>query len=363
MTISAVTAFNLKEDLEQNKLCTTEIVRYIFKKISLLNAKVNAYTTLFEAEALSYAEKLDSLSSDVKAKGRLNGIPIAISSNLLEEDNASLTYRKDIFSRIKGEGAIILGTTSKPANNPWNTAKSAGYMSGGAAAAVAAGMASLAISVDDASSIIESAAFCGVLGFKPSLSTSLNQSHLEDNTHNESIGIFARNTRDCALFLDALSYDAAVPYAEIYDFSYKGIKIAVIEDLLSKFCDQEIKNSVELSIDILKVLGFNVDRISIDTFKDINTKDRTDLVKKLFTDYEVILCPSTSGLPQASQNTDVIRAKSINVFDDYSLLSLPCGFSCDDLPIGLKLISNKGNDIYLLQIAASLEKNLSLTIL
>lgn len=364
MRISNVTAFNLKEGFEQNRFCVTEVVRNIFKRISSLNTKINAYITLFENEALSDAEKMDSLSKDIKIDSCLKGIPLAISENLIEENLTATSYKNSFLYRIKEEGAIILGVTTHLANNPWNIERSAGFTSGGAAAAVASGMAPIAVSLDSAYNIIESAAFCGILGFKPSISYNEKYYLKKQGTSGESIGLFTKNVRDCALLLDALCKNESAAFIENYDFQYKERKIAVIEDILYKNCNEEIKECVESSISMLVDLGFNVDKVTLPFSESINKEDWHAFIKKLFMNYEIVISPSAYTLPYVSQNAvETFRDVKISAFEEYPLLSLPCGFSSNDLPIGLQLAADKENDLSLLQLAYTLEKKLSLSIL
>lgn len=364
MSTSIVTAFKIKEGFEQNRFSATEIVSNIFKRISSLNAKINAYITLFENEALSVAEKVDSLSNDIKVNGCLKGIPLAISKSLIEEDRTMISYENSFLYRVKEEGAIILGATTHLANNPWNIKRSAGFTSGGAAAAVAAGMAPIAISLDSADNIIESAAFCGILGFKPSISHNGKYYFNEQHRGRESIGLFTKNVRDCALLLDALCRNEDIAYIENYDSQYKGRKIAVIEDFLYRCYNQEIKECVEASISALISLGFIVDKITLPFSDSVNKEEWNSFTKILFTNYEIVISPSTYTLPYISHNAEkTIKDIEITVFEEYPLLSLPCGFSSNDLPIGLQLTADKGNDLSLLQLAYTLEKELSLSIL
>ena len=126
-----------------------------------------------------------------------------------------------IVSRLKAEGALLIGKTVTaelaylhpgPTRNPANPAHTPGGSSSGSAAAVAAGMAPLAIGSQTGGSVIRPAAFCGITGFKPSFGAIPRSGVLSQSPSLDTLGVFARDTEDAALLAEALfGHDAADP--------------------------------------------------------------------------------------------------------------------------------------------------------
>ncbi len=215
--------------LEQQSLSSAELVGHVYERIAQTNPRVNAICTLIELEqALAMAEQADTQRASGADCGVLHGLPIAV-KDLSATAGIRTTMGSRIFEnhvpdedslmvqRLKAAGAIVIGKTNTPefgtgshtfnsvfgtTFNPWNLEKTAGGSSGGAAAALASGMLPLADGSDMGGSLRNPAAFCGVVGFRPSMgrvpywpNTMAWQSRLGIE------GPMARGVSDCALLL------------------------------------------------------------------------------------------------------------------------------------------------------------------
>jgi aspartyl-tRNA(Asn)/glutamyl-tRNA(Gln) amidotransferase subunit A len=171
------------------------VLEAVAKQIEAVNPRVNAYCTLDLDGARKAAAEADEALTRNVAIGPLHGVPVAVKDDLAVQgmkytcgSNLMANYRADhddlTVECLKRAGAIILGKTNLPefghkattdnllfgtTNNPWNLDRIAGGSSGGSAAAVAAGMAYLALGTDIGGSIRIPASCCGIVGHKPSL--------------------------------------------------------------------------------------------------------------------------------------------------------------------------------------------------
>jgi len=190
----------LAQLFRSRKLSPVELIKHFLARIDSHNPELNAYLTVTAELALDQAQKAESELSASRGKSRrdrglLHGIPIALKDNIHTagiRTTAGSKFLKDFIpdrdahtvTELKAAGAIILGKTNLhefaygvttnnphfgPTRNPWDTARVPGGSSGGAAAAVAAGLCVAAIGTDTGGSIRIPASLCGIVGFKPSL--------------------------------------------------------------------------------------------------------------------------------------------------------------------------------------------------
>ena len=179
----------------------------------------------FEPEFVrAQARALDAHRGTGRPIGPLHGVPVGVkdiidTARVPTENGTAIDAgrvpREDAFvvARLKAAGALILGKTATtelaamepaPTRNPVNPAHTPGGSSAGSAAAVAAGQVPLAIGTQTAGSVIRPAAFCGVVGFKPSFGAIPRTGILAQSPSLDTVGVFARSVPDAALLADAL---------------------------------------------------------------------------------------------------------------------------------------------------------------
>jgi len=275
--------------------CVNIVTNYL-STISDKNNEINAFVEVFSEEALEKAKQIDQKISEGKS-GKLAGMVIGIKDNIcyknhkvsasskILSDFESL-YSATVIEKLEQEDAIIIGRLNcdefamgsanensiyGAVKNPHNTNKVPGGSSGGSAAAVASNMCLATLGSDTGGSIRQPAAFCGVVGLKPTYSRVSRYGLIAYASSFDQIGTITNNIEDASLILEVISgkdkndsTSSSVKVEDYSNFSKKGKKkIAVISDCINhKGLDSEVKNKVEESIIKLKELGHEVEYVS-----------------------------------------------------------------------------------------------------
>ena len=229
--------------------------------------KVHAFITLTEERARAQARDIDEKMASGRGAGSLAGVPFTV-KDIFTVKGVSATAGSRILSnfvspytatpveRLEASGAVMLGKVNldeftygssnessafQPApRNPWDTSRVPGGSSGGSAAAVAAGEGALSLGTDTAGSVRQPAAFCGVVGVKPTYGRVSRYGLIAFGSSLDCPGPVARNVRDAALMLNAIagsdprdSTAAVVPvpdYTAALEEGVKGLRIGLSPD-------------------------------------------------------------------------------------------------------------------------------------
>ena len=222
------------ELLRQKKISPVDLATACLDRIERLNPVLNAFITVTDEGALAQARRAEDEIQRGEWRGPLHGIPIGL-KDLIDTAGVRTTCGSALFAdrvptedaevvqRLKRAGALLIGKqnlqefayggTSASSHfgavhNPWNPKHIAGGSSGGSAAAVAAGMCFGAIGSDTGGSIREPAAFCGIVGLKPTYGRVSTRGVFPLSWSLDHVGPICRNVRDAALMLEAIAgYD------------------------------------------------------------------------------------------------------------------------------------------------------------
>jgi amidase len=227
--------------IRDRTVSAVEVLRAHLDRIAEVNPQVNAIVTLADEDVLlAAARDADRAVAAGGPLGALHGLPVAV-KDLLDTAGLRTTYGSPIFAdhvpdadhllvtRLRQAGAIIVGKTNTPewgagsqtfnpvfgaTRNPHDLALTAGGSSGGAAAALAAGMVPLADGSDHGGSLRNPASFCGVVGLRPAPGRVPAVGGSDAWQVGGVLGPMARNVRDTGLLLSVLAgYDARDPIA------------------------------------------------------------------------------------------------------------------------------------------------------
>jgi aspartyl-tRNA(Asn)/glutamyl-tRNA(Gln) amidotransferase subunit A len=201
-------------------------------------------------------------------------------------------YDATTVERLRAAGVVILGKTNMdefamgsstehsafhPTRNPWDLARVPGGSSGGSAAAVAGGLAAGAYGSDTGGSIRQPAAFCGVVGLKPTYGRVSRYGLIALASSLDQIGPFAQDVTDTALLLgavagydrrDSTSIQAPVPdYAAELSKGVAGLTLGLPDEYFIDGMDPDVERAVRQAIEVLKGLGARIERVSLPTTK------------------------------------------------------------------------------------------------
>jgi len=263
--LCALQAHDVVTLLKNKEISPKELLDAAFSRIDAVEPAINAMPTLCRDRAYAVAKAVDTDQKDYA--GRLAGIPIAI-KDLSTVEGVRTTFGTKGFAdfiptssdplieRLEARQGLIIGKTNTPefgaggntfndvlgiTRNPWDTTLNAGGSSGGAAASLATGEVWLSHGSDHGGSLRTPAAYCGIVGLRPSPGVAGGSSRDNAFMIEGAQGPMARSVRDCALFLDAMtgheprfptSYPApSVPYQEAVIRADGKFKIAFTPDL------------------------------------------------------------------------------------------------------------------------------------
>ncbi|MCA1904012.1 MAG: Asp-tRNA(Asn)/Glu-tRNA(Gln) amidotransferase subunit GatA [Cyanobacteria bacterium KgW148] len=284
-----------------------EITQEYLDYIDRSEPKLKSFILLTPEVALQQADRVDQQIQSGAPLSPLAGVPIAIKDNLCTQGipttcasrmlaNFVPPYESTVTAKLSQAGAVMVGKTnldefamgSSTENsafhttaNPWNLACVPGGSSGGSAAAVAGGQAPVAIGSDTGGSIRQPAAFCGVVGLKPTYGLVSRYGLIAFASSLDQVGPFARTVEDCAILLQALaghdpkdSTSLSVPIPDYRSLltpdltqSLKGKKIGIITETLGKGLEASVAQALEAAIGHFREMGAEVQEISCPRFE------------------------------------------------------------------------------------------------
>ena len=300
MNITDLTVHELKDKIKNKELTITEITKAYLDRINEKEEDVQAFITILADEAMGQAKEIEEKVNSGKIKSEYAGIPIGIKDNMCTKgvkttcaskmlENFVAPYNATVVENLNKENIINLGKLNmdefamggsteysyfKKTRNPWNLNKVPGGSSGGSAAAVAAGMVPWALGSDTGGSIRQPAAFCGVVGLKPTYGLVSRYGLVAFASSLDQIGPITKDVEDSALLLNLIAghdeRDTTSSDVEKKDYTkclkndVKGLKIGVPKEFYAEGINPEVKEALEKAIQKYKELGAEVEECSLD---------------------------------------------------------------------------------------------------
>ncbi|SDM67254.1 Asp-tRNA(Asn)/Glu-tRNA(Gln) amidotransferase subunit GatA [Sediminibacillus halophilus] len=298
MSLFDYTLKQLQDKLHNKEITVSDLVAESYKRINAVDDQVKAFLTLDEERAKARAEELDQQDGD--ARSLLYGLPIGIKDNIVTKglrttcasqflDNfTDPLYDATVVEKLDKENTVTIGklnmdefamgssnenSSYSATRNPWNTDYVPGGSSGGSAAAVAAKEVFFSLGSDTGGSIRQPAAFCGVVGSKPTYGLVSRFGLVAFASSLDQIGPITRTVEDNAHLMqaivghdpmDATSADIDIPnYTETLYQGVKGLKIAVPSEYLSEGVDPEVKQAVLDALKVYEDLGATWEEVSL----------------------------------------------------------------------------------------------------
>jgi len=415
------------ELLRQKKISPVELTKACLDRIESLNPVLNAFITVTDEAAMAQARVAEDEMQRGHWRGPLHGIPIGL-KDLIDTAGVLTTCGSELFAdrvptedaevvrRLKNAGAVVLGKqnlqefayggTSASSyygavHNPWNLNHIAGGSSGGSAAAVAAGMCFGALGTDTGGSVREPAAFCGIVGLKPTYGRVSTRGVFPLSWSLDHVGPICRSVRDAAIMLEAIAgYDVqdvtSVDWpTEEYVNALSGKtdrRIGVVRQPFFTNIDMAIESAMNEAIEVIRGMSSRVIEVDLpsvptgvqapevyavhkkyyanspelylpwmrerlaqaataDTGAYVEDRFALERVRRtvneVFAEVDLLITPTTPVPPitieEASKMAPSLAGevwlRNTRPFNCYGLptISIPCGFTNSGLPLGLQI--------------------------
>ena len=291
----------IQAGLRAGDFSATEVAQSSLDRIERIDGAVNAFLEVTPELALAKAAEVDKAIAEgsFDQMGPLAGVPVAFKDNMNQIgthttcasrmlENYVSPYTATCVQKVIDAGGLPLGklnmdefafgsTTETSAfgttKNPWGLDRVPGGSSGGSAAAVAAGLATVTLGSDTGGSIRQPASFCGVVGVKPTYGAVSRYGVVAFGSSLDQVGPFARNVRDAALTLNALCGRDPLDFtSQACDFDFtanldqgvEGMKVGIVPAFLdAEGLDREVRNAVMGAADKLASLGAEIVEIEL----------------------------------------------------------------------------------------------------
>ena len=302
MHLHDLTIKKFHDGLLNKEFSALEITQGFFDWISKEDKKISAYLSLSKDLAVRQAEAVDIKIAKNETISNLAGVPLAIKDNMLIEGSPvtagskilkdyTASYDGTVIKKLKESGAVFLGKTNldefamgsstensafQTTKNPHDLKRVPGGSSGGSAAAVAAHMAVAALGSDTGGSIRQPAAFCGVVGLKPTYGTVSRSGLIAMASSLDQIGPFTHTVEDAAiLFKEIMGQDAmdstSSPQSSMYGEdllnpkleNVRKLKVGIPEEYFIDGLDKEVAEAVDKAIKDIESLKIEVKKIKL----------------------------------------------------------------------------------------------------
>jgi aspartyl-tRNA(Asn)/glutamyl-tRNA(Gln) amidotransferase subunit A len=369
-----LTIENLSRRIRAREVSPAELTHDCLDRIAKLNPKLNAFITVLAESALEEARRAEQEIFRGKYRGPLHGIPIGLKDILdtagVRTTAASALFKdripeqdSEVVRRLRADGAIILGKQNLhefayggssvisfygEVHNPWETARIAGGSSGGSAASVASGMGLAAVGTDTAGSVRLPAAYCGVVGLKPTYGCISTRGVVPLSWSLDHVGPITNSVCDAALMLQVLAgYDAGDPASVdmgIVDYTcdlgetLPDLRIGVPRAFFFEGLDPEVAAAVEKAIQVFRELGAEVHdemTLEVSTDRTLSSAESWSYHEPYMARSPELYQPATLARIKSGEKispTDVLRARQelsasrvaiAKVFEEVDVLLTP----------------------------------------
>ena len=416
-----------------------ELTEACLRRIDALNGKVNACITITRETAMEQARALEADQKAGRWRGPLHGVPMALKDNIdtagIRTTGASDLFRDrvptedaEVVRRLKAAGIVLLGklnlhefayggtstvTAFGAVHNPWNLEHHPGGSSGGPAAAVSADMCFGSLGTDTAGSIRIPAAYCGIVGLKPTYGRVSNRGVIPLSWSLDHTGPMTRTVEDAAILLNVIAgYDALDPttvdtpvtdYTRALKMPTSKLRVGIPRTPFFDNLDPEVSKAFDVAAGVIRKLTAAVGDVDLppagnpalvwspeiytyhskwikespekyqpatrtaiqrdaqskievyaQNKRDMDIARRT--IDSFFTTVDLLIMPTMKGVaPLIGSNGGGLNTSQ---FDWYGLpaISVPCGFSNAGLPVGLQIVGKHWDEVGVLALAHAYEQ-------
>jgi aspartyl-tRNA(Asn)/glutamyl-tRNA(Gln) amidotransferase subunit A len=283
--------------IQQRRVSPVTVTESVLERIDSLDSQLNTFITVMHEDALDSARNAEAEIAHGTYLGPLHGVPVSLKdlfftkgvrttagsrilANFVPEQDAT------VVKRLREGGAVLIGKTNMlefaygevhpdygPSRNPWNPIYGTSGSSSGSGAAVAAGLGYGSIGSDTGGSIRFPAAYCGIVGLKPTYGMVSRAGAVPLSWSLDHVGPMARTVKDCAILLDAIAgYDPADPtsarmpapsYASSVEEPTPDITLGVLEPAVDDGVTPEVRRATDAAVAAIENLGFKTTPIEL----------------------------------------------------------------------------------------------------
>ena len=296
-------AVEQRKALLNKEVSAVELVEETYKRVEELDGEIGAYNSLTKEYAIETAQKVDEKIKNGEELPVLAGIPLALKDNINLKSypttasskilaNFVSPYDATATKKLKANLIPIIGkanmdefamgssnesSATRIVRNPWNLKKVPGGSSGGSAAAVSSGQATIALGSETGGSVRLPASYCGLVGLKPTYGRVSRYGLIAYASSLDQIGPFGRTVEDTAMLLGVIAgvdeKDSTTLNFEVPDYTkdlrndLKGVKIGYIKELCTEGLTEDVSAAVQKTLDMYKSLGAEIVEISLPLIK------------------------------------------------------------------------------------------------
>ena len=302
--IPFLSATDLAELLRSGQVSPVEAAEAYLARIEQVDPSLNSYITVTAEQARAEARQAESEIAAGQYRGPLHGVPVAVKDQFCTAGVATTggseilrdyvpDYDATVMAKLKDAGAVLLGKLNmsefamgdafhhpygRP-RNPWDLSRNPGTSSSGSGAATAAFLCATSLGEDTAGSIRGPAAFCGLVGIRPTWGLVSRYGMLASTWSMDAAGPISRTVADCAATLGAIAgYDpndpytrnAPVPnYLDGLDAGIRGLRIGLLSDRVNaEGVEPDVRDAVNAAVAQMGELGAEVEEVSIPLIAD-----------------------------------------------------------------------------------------------
>ena len=298
MDLHALTIHELHALLDKREVSARDVAEAFYRRIAALDDRVHAYLTLTRELALEQADQADRRRLSGESSPLL-GIPVAIKDVICTKGVRTTCgsrilhtfvppYDATVMERLTAAGAIMLGKANMDefamgsstehsaygiTHNPWDLSAIPGGSSGGSAAAVAAGECAAALGSDTGGSIRQPAAYCGIVGLKPTYGRVSRYGLVAFASSLDQIGPMTKDVRDATLLMnviggydprDSTSADVPLPdFTRMLTGGAQGLRVGIPREYFIGGMDPEVEGAVRAAVKVLEGVGATSEDVSL----------------------------------------------------------------------------------------------------
>ena len=303
MSLYKMTLHELRDKMKSKEVSSYEVTKSYLDRIEKLDEKVGSYITVCSDKALSKAKEVDQKRLSGENLSELAGIPVGIKDNICTRNinttcaskmlhNFIPPYNATVMNKLEAEDIVMLGKLNmdefamgsstensyfKKTKNPYDLERVPGGSSGGSAAAVASNQAVFTLGSDTGGSIRQPAAFCGVVGMKPTYGAVSRAGLVAFASSLDQIGPITKDVEDMAIVLNKIvghdPMDSTSAPVEYKDFTkaltkdIKGLKVAMPTEFFGEGINKEVRDAVYKAAKDLEKMGAIVEEVSMNVLE------------------------------------------------------------------------------------------------